>query len=41
MVLNKVTEFHKILIKTIQFGEQTSLGVTDGIMNRQTDRGNT
>ena len=26
MVLNNVTKFHKILIKSIQFREQTSLG---------------
>ena len=30
MVLNNVTKFHKILIKTIPLGEQTSFGVTYG-----------
>ena len=28
MVLNNVTKFHKILIKTIRLRERTSLGVT-------------
>ena len=34
MVLNNVTKFHKILIKTIRLGEQMTLGVT----YRRTDK---
>ena len=30
MVLNNVTKFHKILIKSIGLRERTSLGQTDG-----------
>ena len=34
MVLNNVTEFHKILIKTIPLREWMSLGVTYGRADR-------
>ena len=36
MVLNNLTKFHKILIKTIRLREQTLLGVTYGHMDRRT-----
>ena len=36
MILNNVTKFHKILIKTIQLREPTSLGVTYVPMGRRT-----
>ena len=41
MVLNSVTKFQKILIKTICLRERTLLGVTYGQMYRCTNRGNT
>ena len=39
MVLNNVTKFHKILIKSILFRERTSLGQTY-VRDLRTDRGN-
>ena len=36
MVLKNVTKFHKILIKTIQLREWTSLGVMYGRTDRHT-----
>ena len=42
MVLNNVTNFHKILIKTIRFRELTSLGAMYIERDVRTmDRGNT
>ena len=39
MVLNKVTKFHKILIKTIGLRERISLGVTYVLTDRGTYEG--
>ena len=41
MVLNNVTKFHKILIKSIRLREQTSFGQTYGSTYGRMDRGNT